>query len=299
MNKALITNIQKCSTKDGPGIRTTIFFKGCPLDCAWCHNPETKSYVKDIMYDEEKCVRCGTCVKVCPNHAIHMEADLSTDLEKCIRCSLCTDFCVNNARHIIGEEYTLEKVIKEIKKDIAFYESSGGGVTLSGGEAMVQIDFIEELVKECKNLGISVAIDTCGYVPFENFEKIIDYVDIFLYDLKLMNSEKHKKYTGKTNKLILDNLKKLSDYGANINIRIPLINNVNADMENILDTINFIKKLNIKSINLLPYHDLGVYKYKKLQCRYDEKQMEKPDKKTVEKIKNIFEKEGFHIKIGG
>ncbi len=300
LKSALITNIQKCSVHDGPGIRTTVFFKGCPLNCLWCHNPETQRYTKDIMYSSEKCSFCGQCEKRCPNQAISIsEKIVSTNLEKCDFCEKCMDFCVNNAREIIGKEYTVEELIKEIDKDKIFYEESGGGVTLSGGEVMMQIDFVEALVKRCKDKGISVAVDTCGYTNFENYKRILDYVDIFLYDLKLINSQKHEEFIGKPNKLIIENLQKLCEYGAKINIRIPLIEGINTDEDNINETIRFLQSLNIKEVNLLPYHDIGMHKYTKLNMFYKQEHMSKPSEKKVEEIKKAFEKCNYHVKVGG
>jgi len=202
MNKAMIMNIQKFCVHDGPGIRTTVFFKGCPLNCIWCHNPESQNFNKEIMFDYEKCNTCGECVKRCKSKAIKItKENLSYDPSLCSFCEKCIDFCINNARSLVGKKFSISQLMKEIEKDMVFYEESGGGVTLSGGEVMGQIDFVEELVKKCHRKGISVAIDTCGHTPFKNFQKILDYVDIFLYDIKLMDSNKHKKYVGVSNEL--------------------------------------------------------------------------------------------------
>jgi pyruvate formate lyase activating enzyme len=227
MEKGLITNIQKCSIHDGPGIRTTIFFKGCSMKCSWCHNPETQSYVPEIMYNREKCNLCGSCIKACSkgaltlrDHSIHIDSHL------CTLCGKCIDYCINNTKEIIGTTYTVSELMKEIEKDKIFYDESGGGVTLSGGEVMTQIDFVTDLVKICKSKGISVAIDTCGHVNYESFEKIINYVDLFLYDIKIMDPTLHEKYTSVNNELILSNLEKLSRTKTNINIRIPLIKEI-------------------------------------------------------------------------
>lgn len=300
MNKSLILNIQKYSVHDGPGIRTTVFFKGCPLKCLWCHNPESQSYYKQIMYNKEKCSLCGECKKKCSNECIDIEGEnIITNFEKCNFCENCVDFCVNNAREVAGKEYTVSELMKEIEKDKVFYEQSDGGVTLSGGEVMSQIDFVYDIVRQCRKKGISVAIDTCGYTSFDNFEKILEYIDVFLYDLKLINSQKHKNYTGVFNEIILKNLEKLSDKGINLNLRIPLIEGINSDDENINATLEFIKNLNISSINLLPYHEIGSDKYKKLNMNYEYSLMKKPSDERIEEIKAIFEKNKFKVKIGG
>ncbi|MEF9992175.1 MAG: glycyl-radical enzyme activating protein [Romboutsia sp.] len=303
MNKPLIINLQKCSIHDGPGIRTTIFFKGCPLECIWCHNPESQSYSKEVLYNEEKCSKCENCLKKCPHNAIYKEdGNICLSRDKCELCEICLDYCINNAREVVGKNYEIKDLIREIQKDILFYEESGGGVTLSGGEVMTQnIDYIEKLVKVCKDKGISVAIDTCGYAKFHNYEKILDYVDIFLYDIKLIDDEKHKLFTGKSNNLILDNLQKLSEKGANINIRIPLIEGVNVDNENIEVNriIEFLKQLNIKKVNLLPYHNIGMHKYKKLDMKYEGSKLGRPNDEKLEEIRLLFEKNNFNTKIGG
>ncbi len=300
VNKAIVTNIQRYSVHDGPGIRTTVFFKGCPLKCMWCHNPETQNFKIGMMHDSDKCSKCGTCQKICPERAIMVQNEtIFTDMNRCKLCGRCVDFCINCAREIVGKEYSIQELIKEIEKDRIFYEQSGGGVTLSGGEPMVNIDFIEKLINICDEKGISVVVDTCGNVPYENFLGIKDKVQMFLYDLKLANSEKHRKYTGVDNDIIIGNLRRLSKDGARINIRIPLIEGVNADEENIRETIDIIKGLNIHNVNLLPYHDIARDKYRKLDMEYKNELMKVPSDDKIQWIKGEFEKNNFKIKIGG
>lgn len=299
VNKAVITNIQRYAVHDGPGIRTTVFFKGCPLKCMWCHNPETQSYEIGIMYDQNKCSRCGTCEKKCPEGAITVHNEkIFTDMNKCKCCGSCADFCINAAREIVGKEYSLQELIREIEKDRVFYEQSGGGITLSGGEPMVNIDFVEKLINICDEKGISVVVDTCGNVPYENFIRVKDKVNRFLYDLKLADSKRHKKYTGVDNTLILENLRRLSNDGADINLRIPLIEGVNADEENIKQTIDIVKELNVHNVNLLPYHDIAKDKYRKLNIEYSEELMKAPSEEKIQWIKDKFEKDNFNVRIG-
>ena len=221
-----ITNIQKFSIHDGDGIRTTVFFKGCPLKCEWCHNPETQRFEKEMEVDGEKCTGCGTCASVCPNGAVRMTEDHrpAWDPKACTFCGKCENFCPAGVREIVGREYTVKELTKELMKDQMFYEESGGGVTFSGGEVMsMDMDFILAMAKELKRQDVTLTIDTCGYVPYERFEKILPYVNTFLYDVKVMDPELHKKYMGTDNKLILENLVRLSQDGARIYIRIPTI----------------------------------------------------------------------------
>ncbi|MEG1257019.1 trans-4-hydroxy-L-proline dehydratase activase [Clostridium sp.] len=303
MNLPKVINIQKYSIHDGDGIRTTIFFKGCLLSCLWCHNPESQSYNQELMYNEEKCSRCLTCVEICHRNAIVKEGQhVCTDREKCDLCKSCIDYCVNNAREVVGKEYTMAELVKEAEKDRMFYEESYGGITLSGGEVMTQnMDYIEELLKKLKRKGYNIAIDTCGYALYENYERILSYIDMFLYDIKLMDSVNHEEFIGKGNELILSNLKKISDAGANINIRIPIIEGVNADEASMDEIINFLKdNINVKKINLLPYHNTGSSKYDRLRRDYKGYDFSTPSEERMKKIKEKFENQGFlNVKIGG
>lgn len=300
MNTANIFNIQKFSVHDGPGIRTTVFFKGCPLKCMWCHNPESQNINTQILYDKDKCVLCGTCEKICPKRAIKIENNiLTTDEDKCDCCGQCVIYCIQGARQIAGKEYTVDEVLKEVLKDRVFYEKSKGGVTLSGGEPLINIDFVEELLQKLKVNKIHTAVDTCGAVSFEHLKRAAEYTDVFLYDIKLMDDEKHMEFTGMSNKLILENLKKLSEIHKNINIRMPIIEGVNGDEEHIIKTIRFIEGLNISKVNLLPYHDIAKHKYKKLGKVYEDDRMSKPSDEKVQKFKEMFENKGYKAKIGG
>lgn len=300
-----ITNIQKFSIHDGDGIRTTVFFKGCPLKCEWCHNPETQRFEKEIQVDREKCTGCGTCASVCPNGAVRMTEDHrpSWDPKACTFCGKCENFCPAGVREIVGREYTVKELTKELMKDQMFYEESGGGVTFSGGEVMsMDMDFILAMAKELKRQDVTLTIDTCGYVPYERFEKILPYVNTFLYDVKVMDPELHKKYMGTDNKLILENLIRLSQDGARIYIRIPTIKEVNGNEENMKETIAFLKQHDIHpaGVNLLPYHDTGSGKYAKLGMEYKGTDLHAPDKEEMEAFAALFVNAGFtNTKIGG
>ena len=249
--KATIFDIQRASYVDGPGIRTTVFFKGCNLKCAWCHNPESQSAKPQMLVYKNKCTGCGKCKEKCPNA-----------LETCSLCGRCTLYCPHDAREICGKEYTIDEVMREILKDKVFYENSGGGVTFSGGECMLQIDFLEEILKECKKNGIHTAVDTAGHVAFECFERILPYTDLFLYDIKCYDSEKHKKYTGVSNELLFSNLKKLLQTDKTIWVRIPVIPTVNDTEEEMLTIKTFLSSCGMpEKVELLPYHAMGEHKY--------------------------------------
>ncbi|MCL6477683.1 MAG: glycyl-radical enzyme activating protein [Peptococcaceae bacterium] len=300
MKKAVVFNIQKFCVHDGPGIRTTVFFKGCPLSCLWCHNPEGRSFKREMLINLEKCSGCGQCRQICARGAVSMTASGPVqDESRCVLCEKCVDYCLNSAREVAGREYTVEELMVEIEKDRPFYDQSGGGVTFSGGEALWQIDFLADLAGACKNRGIPVAVDTCGYAPFTSFERILDYVDVFLYDIKLMDPDLHAKYTGKDNRLILENLGKLAGKGANINLRLPLIEGINAGDGNIASIIDFIRGMNISRVNLLPYHDLGRAKYARLAGEYRPGPLSAPPGERMEEIKRLFEANNYKVKIGG
>ena len=249
--KATIFDIERNSFVDGPGIRTTVFFKGCNLRCKWCHNPESQSAKKQMMFYKSKCTGCGKCKEVCPNK-----------LEKCDFCGKCELFCLQDARKVCGKDYTVDEVFSEAIKDKSFYENSGGGVTFSGGECMLQIDFLLEILKKCKENGIHTAVDTAGNVPWSSFEKIMPYTDLFLYDVKCLSQQLHIEGTGVSNKLLLENLKKLSAcFDGDIIIRVPVICGFNADEAEIRSIGEFLKTLKVKKTELLPYHKMGEHKY--------------------------------------
>lgn len=300
-----IFNIQKFSTHDGDGVRTTIFFKGCPLRCMWCHNPESQHYYKELIFHHHKCTACGRCVAKCKQGANSIvDGKIVFDRSKCTACGVCTDWCITEARELAGKEYTVDALVKEAMKDKIFYEQSGGGVTLSGGEVMASqhMDYVEEVCRKLHENGVSVFIDTSGYTDYENLKRILPYVDVFLYDIKVMDPEDHKKYIGVDNLLILENLKKLSDEGAGLYIRLPIIQQVNATDEHIESVIHFLKENNIhaRQVNLLPYHDIGKGKYASLDMEYHDDEMSVPVSELMEHFKSMFVEQGFNkVNIGG
>lgn len=265
--KAIIFDIERNSFVDGPGIRTTVFFKGCNLRCKWCHNPESQNRYKEILFYKNKCSGCNRCKNITP------------DDEKFL--------CYNGAKEICGKEYSVDQVFKEIIKDKSFYETSGGGVTFSGGECLLQSDFLAEILKRCKDFGIHTAVDTAGNVKWDVFEKVIPYTDLFLYDVKCISEDMHIKYTGTTNKLILENLVKLSEkFKGQIIIRIPIIGGVNDDEDELKKIYKFLNKIKITKVELLPYHMMGEHKYEALNMIYDKFNV--PSKENMKRYNQIF-----------
>ena len=276
--KAAIFDIERSSFVDGPGIRTTVFFKGCNLRCAWCHNPESQKFHPQMIFYQNKCTGCGKCKEKCPNN-----------LESCELCGKCTLYCPHDAREICGKEYTVDEIIRVILRDKDFYEKSGGGVTFSGGECMLQIEFLKEILKACKENGIHTAVDTAGNVAFEKFEEIIPYTDLFLYDVKCYNSEKHKHYTGVSNELILSNLGRLLEIGKSVWVRIPIIPTVNDTEEEMRDIKAFLNTHRApQKIELLPYHRMGEHKYAALGK--DLHTFSVPSEEKMSQLKKIFSK---------
>jgi pyruvate formate lyase activating enzyme len=301
MKKGLIFDIKRYAIHDGPGIRTTIFFKGCFLHCWWCHNPEGQSSELELIYKRNRCINCEECIEICPRGALsRINEQICIDRDKCDLCGECTQVCSGEALEIIGKEMTVEEVMEEIKKDKIFYDESKGGVTFSGGEPFLQIDFLKALLKECKKEDIHTTVDTCGYGSYEAFKEIKDYVNLFLYDIKLMDDKRHIEYTGVSNKLILDNLKKLAKDGANIEIRFPIIPEINDDMDNVRNIADFLSSLYVvKNISLLPYHRAGIEKYEGLNKKYKMKDIKAVSNMKVKSIKEFLENSGFKVKIGG
>lgn len=304
MKTAVVTNIQRYSTHDGDGVRTTIFFKGCPLSCRWCHNPESQDFKKEVFFYGNKCKSCGSCIPRCRENAnVMTESGMVFEREKCVSCGECIDWCIYEAKELAGKDYTVDQLVREAKKDRIFFEQSGGGVTLSGGEVMSQdIEYLEPLCRALHREGLSIFIDTCGFAPYEKYEKILPYVDTFLYDIKAMDSAVHKEWTGVDNAIILENLKKLSAAGANIYIRIPTIGGVNANEEFMQQVIAFLTENNIHpaQVNLLPYHNYGRNKYASLAKEYDDDAMQVPSNELMEQFRQMFINNGFtKTNIGG
>jgi len=299
--QGILFDIKRFAIHDGPGIRTTIFFKGCPLNCYWCHNPESQSPDPEIILNQDRCIEgCRECLDACNTSAISKIDKISVNKERCNVCGECAKLCPSEAVKMIGKEVTVTGVMKEIEKDLIFYNESGGGVTFSGGEPLVQPEFLKSLLEACQEKGIHTALDTAGYAPFETIRRLICSIDLVIYDIKLMNNKKHKKYTGVSNVPILKNLEKLSKIHENIEIRIPIVPEITDTEENINQIAKFLAVLkNIENIGLLPYHTAGNKKYERLNKENKMREVSPPSERKMEKIKNIFEEYNFEVKIGG
>ena len=265
-----VFNIQHFSTEDGPGIRTTVFMQGCPLRCLWCANPESQSSVHVLARRAALCVGCGCCVRSCPRGALTAaEGGIRIDRGKCDRCGACVQVCPSHAMFFYGEKKDVDSVWQEVLRDRGYYEASGGGVTCSGGECMLQPDFVGELFRRCRSSGIRTALDTCGQFPPESLEKVLPFTDLVLYDIKAADSEKHRRLTGVGNELILENLKQILKAPVSVYIRIPLIPGYNDSSDDLKAAASLISSLDSSlHIDLLPYHRFGTAKYEMLGLPY-------------------------------
>lgn len=300
----LLFDIKRYAINDGPGIRVTLFLKGCPLSCIWCHNPEGIDINPVKLYTKKKCIGCKTCVEACPEGALELtETGIKADSGKCKMCGTCADVCPTCALEISGKEWSVEKAMREIEKETEVMDRSEGGVTFCGGEPLLQHEFLFSLLSLCGRKDIHRAVDTTLYASETVVRKIITECDLFLVDLKHMNSEKHQKYCGVPNKRILDNLKIVSSSNVPYWIRIPLIKGVNADEENIQQSAAFLASLPKppEIINLLIYHDIGKNKHEKLGTTYNAPHysMEAPDEEIQERCLEIFSSYNLNAKIGG
>ena len=305
----VITNTQVYSLHDGPGVRTLVFLKGCKLRCAWCCNPETQRPEIEVEYYKSKCTGCSKCATVCNINAINPDFMHKTgykiDKILCNECGKCVEVCPDGALEYIGQTISVYDVMKKIKKDKYFYLSSNGGLRISGGELLYQLKFTKELLNRAYNENIDTAIETCGHAPWKDYEQIIPFLTIILFDIKHMDPDKHKQWTGVTNKLILSNLIKLSKHGVQLIIRIPLIPKFNLDKKNICETKQFLSKLeNITEINLMLFHQFGRDKYRRLCRNYSLKnylplESNQSGMRIVEKLKNDLGSYGFKVTIGG
>jgi pyruvate formate lyase activating enzyme len=298
----LVFDIKRYAINDGPGIRLAVFFKGCPLNCLWCHNPESLSPQREKLFAAEKCISCGECCRVCPVQACTLTAQgVVTDARLCTLCGQCADACPTLATDMSGDYRSVGELIEIIERERPFYEQSGGGVTFSGGEPLLYPDFLVELLDLCGVRKIHRAIDTSGFVPTETLLRVADHADLFLYDLKMIDRDKHRRFVGVDNRLILDNLTALAETGATIQLRIPLIGGVNDDDVSLEAAAAFVAALagSRKQVNLLPFHDVSRGKDLKLGKPRDLRGLCVPSPETIERAVGIFAQHGLLASVGG
>jgi len=299
--RALIFNKVQGSFVDGFGIRTTIFLKGCPLRCKWCCNPEGQSFRPELKVTYDKCTGCGRCVDLCPEKALSMKDGLVVvDREKCTVCGDCADFCYTGALEPFGRYWTVDEMFESIKRDKPFFDASGGGLTIGGGEATWHPEFVLALMEKCQNEGINVAVDTCGYVDTPEGLEILRKADLLLFDIKGMDPEMHIKGTGVSNDIIWRNLKMRNELGKPVIIRIPIIPGYNDSDENLRAAAECLSMLTcIRRVDLLPFHQYGLVKYKQIGMEYTMADTPGIPEERQQEIKKMFEDYGFNVQIGG
>lgn len=300
--KALIFNVQKYNMYDGPGLRTIVFFKGCPLRCKWCSNPEGQLRRYQVLYKKDACVRCGNCARVCPVGVFKLQRDYIVDHDvECIGCGRCEAECPKEALALQGEYKTISELLDLVLEDKPFYDTSGGGLTIGGGEVLMQPEAAVNLLTVCKQNGVNTAIETSGYARPETVAKVAEVTDLFLYDIKHMDSDKHYELTGVRNESILTNLKWLLDNRHNVRIRMPLLKGMNDGEKEIRQLIEFLKPYrehkNFKGVDLLPYHKLGVHKYTQLGLEYPIKGDPALSKADLERLEGYFKQSNIPVAV--
>jgi pyruvate formate lyase activating enzyme len=300
MESGLISHIQRYSLEDGPGIRTTVFLKGCPLSCRWCHNPENRLDRTEIMVLESRCIRCGCCSKACPDP----DKDLSTNpwdgSADCSLCGACVEACPTGARQMIGRPMTVTELLSEVLPDVLFFDDSGGGVTFSGGEPLLQAEFLCAGLEACRLQGIHTSVDTCGYARPADLAAVAALTNLFLYDLKFMDNARHMEYTGVSNEAILKNLELLGQIHENVWVRVPVIPGVNDDEDQLEAMARFAASVPaVRQVNVLPYHRTGRLKFQRLKQAFPLAAVQPPSAAKMDLAISIFSAYGLHTKAGG
>jgi glycyl-radical enzyme activating protein len=297
--KGKVFNIQRYSINDGPGIRTTVFLKGCPLECLWCDNPESQKNFPELLYLDSLCTKCLRCLQMCPTGAtaLDQEGKIRIDRKICKTCGACVRVCLTTARTIIGQMMTVEEVMEVVNKDALFFRNSGGGVTFSGGEPCSQPEFLMDLLQESRKRGFHTSLDTSGYVPWRVLSPMLEWIDLILFDIKHMDPRKHQKLTGVDNRLILRNFKRILREGKDVIVRMPLIPGLNDSDENIDELGRWLTDSKIIEVHLLPYHRLGINKYVALSLPYPLNNTRQFDKEEPNRIKEKLKSYGLRVII--
>jgi len=295
----IVFNVMHYALHDGPGIRTVVFLKGCPLACQWCHNPESQGRNSELMVVASRCIGCGDCLTACPTSAAVLVDGVPGATDVCTACGRCVDACLAGARTIAGRTMTTAEVMSEVVRDRVFFEESGGGVTFSGGEPFMQPVFLRSLLEACQDEGISTAVETCGMTDQGELLGMADKVDLFLYDVKQMDTTRHEEATGVGNERILVNLAALAAAHAHVIVRLPVIPGVNDGSENVGLMVAMMRRLGLREIDLLPYHRIGTDKYRRLGRPYQLADLQSPLAEDLENIRRMFADTGIEASVGG
>jgi pyruvate formate lyase activating enzyme len=293
--KALLFDIQRFCIHDGPGIRTTLFFKGCPLRCLWCQNPESQKTGPEMAFYQERCLRCFACKAVCPEDAIREDEARRIETGRCTACGKCASGCDQEALRLVGVAWDAVSLLTEVLNDRDFFEESGGGITLSGGEPAMQAGFLASFLPRVREAGVTVNLETCGWGSWEHWESLLPYLDLIYFDLKLMDAERHRRYTGSPNGPILDNFQKLARAFPRLEARMPVIPSINDDVQNIRDTARFLRENSQDRIHLLRYHSLGEAKLIRIETRLQPLHLEGDALEARQRAKQVFEQEGIFV----
>ena len=295
-------DLQRYSIHDGQGIRTILFLKGCPLSCLWCANPESQSSQRQLMHYTSRCISCFRCLELCPQCALSMDFEtrqLDIDEEKCNLCGDCEEFCFQSALAPVGRTMTVADVLDVVERDRAFYDGSGGGITISGGEPLMQPEFSAAVLAACKRIGVGTAMETCGFQRWERAWPALQLVDEVLLDIKAMDSALHKTLTGVPNELILDNARRLAQCHGNVTIRVPVVPGCNDSEENIRQIAAFTAEIGLKNLHLLPYHRMGQKKYEYLGMTYALDELNPPTPERMQMLRDVVAGYGLEVQIGG
>jgi pyruvate formate lyase activating enzyme len=293
-----VFNVMRYSLHDGPGLRTTVFLKGCPLECAWCHNPESQEFGPSLMLNQDRCRRCGDCVPACPEHGIADPAEGLKHTSQCIHCAKCVAACLAGARQMAGRRVTVDELAAEVERDAVLFDESGGGVTLSGGEPLAQPDFAEAFLAECRARGIHTVLDTCGYAPRETFDRVAAQADLVFFDLKVMDSRRHAEYTGRDNGAILGNLRALAATDKPVLVRVPLVPKVNDSEIELEAMADLLQECGLRRLHLLPYHAIGREKYTRLGWPERAIAFQTPDGDDMERAAALLRRRGLEVTRG-